>query len=198
MAPGDPHRDDILLLKDQAARCRQILSKIATLGSEPSDPLQAVGLRQLIEEASAPQRPFHARLAIEAHGDGPEPRMPRSPGILFSLENLVDNAVDFATTTVTIEAGWSASEVWITVSDDGPGFQPEILRRLGEPYVTTRRLDERSEGGGGLGLGLFIAKTLLERSGATFAAANGRTGGRGAEIALRWRRADFETPSQTI
>ncbi len=195
MPAGNPHRDDVLLLKEQAARCRQILSKIATLGSEPSDPLSRIGVRQLIEEVSAPQRPFNVNIVVEAGGTGPEPRTQRSPGLIYGLENLVDNAVDFAATTVTIEAQWSPADVTLTISDDGPGFPPEILRRLGEPYVTTRKLDERGNGGG-LGLGLFIAKTLIERSGASFSAANGRRAGRGAEITLWWRRAAFEQPDR--
>jgi two-component system sensor histidine kinase RegB len=193
MPTGDPHRDDVMLLKEQAARCRQILSKIATLGTEPSDPLSSIGVKQLIEEVSAPQRPFNVKLLVEAGGTGPEPRTPRSPGLIYGLENLVDNAVDFAASTVTIEALWSPADVVLTISDDGPGFPPDILRRLGEPYVTTRKLDARGDGGG-LGLGLFIAKTLIERSGASFSAANGRGAGRGAEITLRWRRAAFEQP----
>jgi two-component system, sensor histidine kinase RegB len=117
--------------------------------------------------------------------------MSRSPGLIYGLENIIDNAVDYATTAVTIEAAWTPSDVRMTISDDGPGFAPEVLRRLGEPYVTTRKMDDR-EGGGGLGLGLFIAKTLIERTGATFSAHNGRKAGRGAEITLAWRRAAFE------
>jgi two-component system, sensor histidine kinase RegB len=193
MAQDDPHREDVLLLKEQTARCRQILGKIATLGGEPSDPLSSVGLRQLIEEVSAPQRPFHVALKVEAAGEGPEPRTPRSPGLIYGLENIIDNAVDFAATSVTIEAAWTAGEVRLTISDDGPGFPTDVLRRLGEPYVTTRKLDERGDGGG-LGLGLFIAKTLIERVGATFKAANSLKSGRGAEITLVWRRAAFEQP----
>jgi two-component system sensor histidine kinase RegB len=191
MPESDPHRDDIMLLKEQTARCRQILGKIATLGTEPAGPLKSVGLRQLIEEVSAPQRPFHVKLAVEADGVGPEPRTARSAGLAYGLENLIDNAVDFAATTVTIEADWSPTNVMLRISDDGPGFHPDILRRLGEPYVTTRRTDDRSTGGG-LGLGLFIAKTLIERTGATFQAANSRKAGRGAEITMSWRREAFE------
>jgi two-component system, sensor histidine kinase RegB len=187
----DPHREDVLLLKEQTARCRQILAKIATLGSEPSDPMSTVGVRQLIEEVSAPQRPFEVKLVVQATGDGAEPRMSRSPGLIYGLENIIDNAVDFATTAVTIEATWTAADVRMIISDDGPGFAPDVLRRLGEPYVTTRKLDARGDGGG-MGLGLFIAKTLIERTGATFSARNGRKPGRGAEITLSWRRAVFE------
>lgn len=191
MPPGDPHREDILLLGEQTARCRQILGKISTLGTEPGEPLRTIGIRQLIEEVSAPQRPFHVRLDVAADGTGPEPRMTRSAGVIYGLENIVENAVDFAATTVSIEAAWTAKRVTLRITDDGPGFPPEMLRRLGEPYLTGRKVDGRALAGG-LGLGLFIAKTLIERSGATVAAGNRRDARKGAEIAIYWPRAAFE------
>jgi two-component system, sensor histidine kinase RegB len=111
---------------------------------------------------------------------------------MYGLENLIDNAVDFAATTVTIAASWTELDVRITISDDGPGFATEVLKRLGEPYVTTRKFDSRAESDStGLGLGLFIAKTLLERGGAQFSAANRPLPDRGAEIVLVWRRETF-------
>ncbi len=194
MKPGSPHKEDIVLLKEQTVRCRQILAKITTLGTSPEGPLKAIGLRQLIEEASAPQRPFGVRIAVSAVGEGREPASLRSPGLIYGLENLIDNAVDFATTTVSVGAGWSEHEVWIEIVDDGPGFTPDILKRLGEPYVTTRGMDAREgrSASGGLGLGLFIAKTLLERGGAQFVAGNRQDGQRGASVRLIWRREQFE------
>src|SRR5207237_10848966 len=97
-----------------------------------------------------------------------EPVVERSPAILYGLGNLVENAVDFAAARVEVAVRWSEQDIAVTISDDGPGFKPEILARIGEPYVTSRRRvsgegDEES----GLGLGFFIAKTLLERSGAS-------------------------------
>src|SRR5437763_1823912 len=83
------------------------------------------------------------------------------------LGNLVENAVDFARARVDVAADWSGDDVGVTITDDGPGFAPEIMDRIGEPYVTStrrRRLNLGGEAGGGLGLGFFIAKTLLERS----------------------------------
>jgi two-component system, sensor histidine kinase RegB len=191
--PGAQHKDDIELLRDQAMRCRQILSKITTLGTEPAGPLEAVSLKQLIEEVCAPQRPFDVRIAIHCEGQGPEPICKRSPGLIYGLENLIDNAADFATTTVSVQALWTDRSVTISIADDGPGFAADVLKRLGEPYVTTRKLDARSREGatGGLGLGLFIAKTLLERSGASFRAEN-QAGSRGAVVTMQWRRSAFE------
>ncbi len=192
MAAGSPHKDDIELLREQTIRCRQILAKITTLGTENDGPLKAIGLRQLVEEISAPQRPFGVTIKTEVTGRGQEPHSIRKPGLMYGLENLVDNAVDFASTTVTITAAWTEQDVTIRIIDDGQGFAPEVLKRLGEPYVTTRKFDSGAENdSAGLGLGLFIAKTLLERSGAQFAAKNLDGLSRGAEITLIWPRESF-------
>jgi two-component system sensor histidine kinase RegB len=190
---GHPLKEDITLLTEQTRRCRQILGKLATLGTEGGGPMGSAGLRVLIEEVVAPHRSFGRNIEVLYDTEGPEPVRSRSPGLVYGLGNLIDNAVDFATTTVTVRAFWSAEEVGIAIVDDGPGFAPDVLKRLGDPYVTTRPMAERGgDGGGGLGLGLFIAKTLLERSGARFHARNLSGASRGAEVSLRWPRASFE------
>src|SRR5690606_19282556 len=122
---------------------------------------------------------------------GPEPIGRRSPGVIYGLGNLVENAVDFARTSVTVHWGWNEEQVRLTIIDDGPGFPPEIIDRIGEPYMSTRHGAGR---GGGLGLGLFIAKTLLERSGATLTFRNSGAPGEGAAIDITWPRALFLTP----
>ena len=80
----------------------------------------------------------------------------------------------------------------ITILDDGPGFPPDIIGRLGEPYITHRRPRDPGQPGGGLGLGFFIAKTLLERSGAAMALANRPPPETGATVRLVWPRDAFE------
>jgi two-component system sensor histidine kinase RegB len=107
---------------------------------------------------------------------------------------LLENAVDFARDRVSVDAQWSEDSVGVTISDDGPGFAPEILARIGEPYVTSRRRQQSdtSDEPTGLGLGFFIAKTLLERSGATLTFENRALPERGAVIRLGWSRSDFE------
>jgi two-component system, sensor histidine kinase RegB len=192
MAAGSPHKEDIELLREQTVRCRQILSKITTLGTEHEGPLKAIGLHQLVEEISAPQRPFGVKILTDVTGKGTEPSSIRKPGLMYGLENLIDNAVDFARTTVTVTASWTDDEVTIRILDDGPGFAAEVLKRLGEPYVTTRKFDSGAESdSAGLGLGLFIAKTLLERSGAQFTATNLDGGAKGAQILLVWPKDSF-------
>ncbi len=166
-----------MLLQTQAERCREILKKL-TRGTQQPDPLLArVTVRELIEEAAAPYRGFGASIAIAPapwtarRRGGAEPVGERRPGVIYGLANLVENAVDFAHTRVEITATWSAREVVITIADDGPGVSPLVMDALGEPYITTRpapRTPQSKDGApSGMGLGFFIAKTLLERSGAT-------------------------------
>src|SRR4029077_11149055 len=103
-----------------------------------------------------------------------------SPAVLYGLGNLVENAVDFAKEQVEIAVRWSEQDVAVTISDDGPGFPPEIWRAIGDPYVTSRRRPAGDAEESGLGLGFFIAKTLLERSGASLAFLNRQPPGPGA------------------
>jgi two-component system sensor histidine kinase RegB len=193
LKPGDPHADDIRLIRAQTERCRDILSKIASLSSHPDEHLGPMPLSHVLEEAAAPQRDFGIAIAIEQQGEGPEPIAGRNPGLLYGLGNLVDNAVDFARSEVRIVARWTETQVTITITDDGPGFSAEVIDQLGEPYVTTRRRDRPvTPEHGGLGLGIFIAKTLLERSGAKIQLANRRAPETGARIVITWPRAAFQ------
>lgn len=128
-----------------------------------------------------------------------EPVAERNPGVLYGLGNLVENAIDFAASKVDVDARWSDDEVRIVIADDGAGFPPNVLEQLGEPFVTTRPAQgwrqEAPDEHIGMGLGFFIAKTLLERSGATLDLANRPQGG--AVVTVTWPRAKFEqTPKK--
>ena len=186
--------DDVRLLDQEAQRCRAILGKIASLGSEAAGPLSTMSLSHVLEEVAGPQRNFGVSVDVTATGEGDEPVCARNPGILYGLGNLVENAVDFARSGVRVEAVWTRDTVKVTIRDDGPGFAADVISRIGEPYVTTRGSQRRakSEEGSGLGLGLFIAKTLLERSGASVATANGTAADSGAVVAVVWPRSSFE------
>ena len=186
--------DDLRLLDQEVRRCRTILGKLASLGDEKAGPFQDMSLSHLIEEVVGPQRNFGVAVEVTPDGDGPEPVCRRNPGMLYGLGNLVENAIDFAREKVRIEARWNRDIVSLWIRDDGTGFASDILSRVGEPYVTTRGSDRRSksEVGSGLGLGLFIAKTLLERSGATVVASNAPPPGTGAVVKISWPRNIFE------
>ncbi|MGB9397870.1 MAG: ActS/PrrB/RegB family redox-sensitive histidine kinase, partial [Pseudolabrys sp.] len=196
IAADAPHGDDVRLLREQAKRCRDILAKLTELsaGGEPFDRMR---LTALIEEVVAPHRNFGVTIDVITPSDrAAEPVGARNPAILYGLGNLLENAIDFAHDRVLVDAKWDEASVAVTISDDGPGFAPEILTRIGEPYVTSRQhhLNDTGEEPTGLGLGFFIAKTLLERSGATLSFANRAIPERGAVVRLHWSRSDFERP----
>ena len=192
LGADSPHADDVKLLREQAQRCREILGKLSALPAGGA-PFQRAKLSVLIDEVVAPHRNFGIAIDIVLPPQREdEPVTERSPAILYGLGNLVENAVDFATAGVEIAVRWSEQDVAITISDDGPGFPSEILARIGEPYVTSRRRTGAESEESGLGLGFFIAKTLLERTGATLAFLNRPPPDKGAVVRVRWARVDFE------
>jgi two-component system sensor histidine kinase RegB len=205
--PDASFAEDLALLQSQAERCREILRKLTRSGTQQPDPLLAeVTVRELIEEAAAPYRGYRTKIVISAARAAgtaatDEPVGQRRPGVLYGIGNLVENAVDFARETVEIKAVWSEREVIITIVDDGPGVSNLVLDTLGEPYVTTRPGRPAERGGDrgkdgkphGMGLGFFIAKTLLERSGATVSLDNRPAPATGAVAEIVWPRPMFES-----
>ena len=202
-AQGSQFAEDLALLQSQALRCREILRKLTRGPTEP-DPLHArMSITQLIEEAASPYRGFGTELVMTASADPGtdgaalhEPVGERRPGVLYGLGNLVENAVDFARERVEIAAKWSARQVAIEITDDGPGVSADVMDALGEPYITTRPARPRGQikdgEPSGLGLGFFIAKTLLERSGAAVTLENRLWPQRGAIVRITWPREVFE------
>ncbi|WP_342162160.1 ActS/PrrB/RegB family redox-sensitive histidine kinase [Methylobacterium sp. SD21] len=189
--------EDLALLREQVDRCRGILGKLTSLDGEgEGDFLTTVTFSHLVEELVAPQRALGVVIDASCHGEGPEPSCRRNPGVMFGLGNILDNAVDFASTRVAITGQWNHDRVWIEIRDDGPGFSAEVLLRAGEPYVTTRSVEQSQDGGSatvGLGLGLFIAKTLIERSGAQIGLSNtAGANAHGAIVRVSWARHIFE------
>jgi two-component system, sensor histidine kinase RegB len=196
---NSPYADDVRLLREQARRCREILAKITELPT--AEPFDHVPLSALIEEVVAPHRNFGVSVTVTLPPEPTaEPTGARNPAVRYGLGNLIENAVDFAHTRVQILAQWTGGEVSITISDDGPGFAPEVLDRIGAPYVTHRRPgplspDDDGRAVFGLGLGFFIAKTLLERSGARLTLTNQAPPLHGATVTVTWNRVDFEKPA---
>jgi two-component system sensor histidine kinase RegB len=196
---ASPHTDDVRLLREQAQRCRDILAKLTELSSG-GEPFDRMKLSALIEEVVAPHRNFGVDIDIVwPHDAAQEPVGARNPAILYGLGNILENAVDFANERVEVAASWSADAVTVAISDDGPGFAHEIMDRIGEPYVSIRGRQHRDKkdedaAGHGLGLGFFIAKTLLERSGATLTFHNRTFPVRGAVVEIGWSREEFERP----
>ena len=201
------HSEDIDLLISQAARCREILTRLADPEQISDDVYQQVGLEAMLEDMIAPLRGPDIQIGVsagpsDAKSASPSPVFRRNPAITYGLGNLMENAVDFAVTRVDVLARWSPTQVNLTVSDDGPGFDQTIFDRLGDPFVTTRpgygNAALLEEGGHeGMGLGLFIAKTLLERSGASVSLANRKFPLKGASITIAWPRAAVDVGKST-
>lgn len=185
--------EDVQLLRSQSERCRDILKRLASMSAEEEEHMRRLPLSSLIEEVVAPHREFGIRLSlIEKSDRTSEPVGTRNAGILYGLGNLIENAIDFAREQVTITVEHTAQTVTIIIEDDGHGYSPDVLVRIGEPYVTSRSRDDRA---GGLGLGLFIAKTLLERSGARLQFQNGSADRPGARVTVTWPRSLMDANS---
>lgn len=169
-------RDDASLIRDQADRCRDILRSMGRAGKDDLH-LHQAPLSAVLREAAEPHisRGKIINFDIDPE-EGPVALIRRQPEIIHGLRNLIQNAVDFATTEVWIEAECSAATITARIVDNGPGYPPQLIGRIGDPFVKGRRSavdpSQRPEYEG-MGLGLFIAKTLLERSGAALTFANG-------------------------
>ncbi len=181
--------EDVALIQREADRCGEIMADLSQGGRDDSQ-IRNAPVSAIVEEAARPHLNRGKRVIIRVDGamaDEPhddEPMATRSPELIHGLRNLIQNAVDFADGMVWVDIDFDTEELRIAIGDDGPGFSPDIMPRLGEPYVSTRRRGERRKSGNGssgdadgeyegMGLGLFIARTLLERTGAQISFANG-------------------------
>jgi two-component system sensor histidine kinase RegB len=190
-----PLKEDADLLVSQAQRCREILRRL-TEEPEAEDEVHArLTLLGFVNEVIEPHLASGVR--VEAVVTGPPgakaPEIRRLPEILHAMTTLVENATDFARSEILVRARFDAETIAVEIRDDGAGFAPDILARLGQPYVTSRPAAEGSRSGhAGMGLGFFIAKTLLERTGATVKFENAHRGG--AVVSARWPRNTIEAP----
>jgi two-component system, sensor histidine kinase RegB len=186
--PGSPLAEDVELLISQSDRCRDILAGIAqTPEARSAEPFDRLPLSQIVEAAAEPHmgQAIDVEIVIEDDVDGEEPVVLRSPELLSGLGTLVQNAVQFARGHVFVGLRWDERHVLITVEDDGPGFPPAVLAAIGEPFISTRAGDSEH-----MGLGIFIAQTLLAGVGAELSFSNRRGGG--AEVVIRWPRTILE------
>ena len=195
-APTPTVKEDAELLIAQAQRCRDILRRLAATPDKAADEVhERLSLRQLVQEVIEPHANASKEVRVEAIVTGAKdvktPDIRRLPEITHAFTTFVENAVDFARSEILVSARFDTETIAIEVRDDGPGFAPEILAKLGEPYVTSRPGAEGSRTGHiGMGLGFFISKTLLERTGATVTFGNARP--RGAVVSARWKRSELE------
>jgi two-component system, sensor histidine kinase RegB len=189
-----PLHDDAELLIAQAQRCRDILRRLAEMPNASDEVHERMSLLQFVREVVEPyagQEQVRVEAVVTGAAGVEAPDVWRWPEVLHAMTSLVENAFDFARNEILVTARFDAASVAVEVRDDGPGFSPQVLAKLGEPYVTSRPGAEGSRTGHiGMGLGFFIAKTLLERTGAVVEFKNGRRGG--AIVAARWSRSRIE------
>lgn len=169
---------DAELIRDQANRCRDILRSMGRAGKNDLH-MRHAPLSAVTKEAAEPHtergKTLHFGIGPIEGAGSKQPTIRRAPEIIHGLRNLVQNAVDFAHANVWIQAEWSKADIRVTIIDDGPGYPPHLIGRLGDPFLRRRRPETEAghrPGYEGMGLGLFIAKTLLERSGADVTFAN--------------------------
>ena len=198
---------DAQLIHQQADRCRDILRSMGRAGKDDLHMRQAP-LTAIIRDAADPHRGRGKEIYIEEHPqfeDQPHtPSILRLPELIHGIRNLIQNAVDFAETTVWIEVSWTDQRISVMIIDDGEGFPPQLMGRIGDPFMRQRRSEksiEKRPEYEGMGLGLFIAKTLLERTGAELSFANGSNPfltmadvnhGHGAIVEVTWPRSKID------
>jgi len=185
--PETPLGEDAALLLSQAQRCREILTQLSQRGDEGDAIHDALSMEDLLEEAAEPYIAFGKDISLDVSGEGDEPVLKRQAELLYGLKNFIENAVDFAANSVWLTGRWDESIITLIIDDDGPGFDSAVLGRLGEPYVSRRQRPKQvDELAGGLGLGVFIATTLIERTGGKVKFGKSPQGG--ARIELMWSR----------
>jgi two-component system, sensor histidine kinase RegB len=190
---GSEFSDDLHILEESVERCRAILGKLSSPEKLSNQQLDISSPVELAEMAAAPHRLLGVAIVVAGSGPDRPPACAPNPGVISGLGNLIENAVSFAESAVTIRCSWTKSAVTIEIADDGAGFPPNVLARAGEPFLSQRDAARRNEeAGGGLGLGLFIAQTLLERSRATLSLANAKPPATGAVATVEWSRAAYE------
>ena len=201
--------EDAALIRDQADRCRDILHSMGRAGKDDLH-LRSAPFGAVIAEAADPHADRGVALHFDYHptdgADVPDPSQQphiwRKPEVIHGVRNLIQNAVDFAEDRVWIEGRWGDGTLRLSITDDGAGFPADLLGRLGDPFLRRRSAEARDARPGyeGMGLGLFIAKTLLERSGAEVRFLNARSpfltdeensGQAGARVEVTWPEAEI-------
>lgn len=213
---GSPDlREDAVLIREQADRCRDILRDMGRAGKDDLH-LRQAPLSAVVQEAAEPHmrrgKTIHFEEGPIADGGYAQPSILRKPEVIHGLRNLIQNAVDFARANIWVECVWTEDLISVRILDDGRGYPSHLIGRIGDPFVRRRKSDaDRSARPEyeGMGLGLFIAKTLLERTGAELTFSNGSDpyqnitsdkNRRGAIVEVVWPRAmiDAQTDDNAI
>jgi len=183
---NSPFAEDVELLLSQSDRCREIITGLAkTPEAVAKNPFARLPFLALVKTALSPYNSESVAVVVQIDelAKGEEPYLPYGPELVHGLGNLIQNAIQFAENSVALCLYWDLGEVRLIVQDDGAGFAPSVLSAIGEPYISTRTGD-----GENLGLGIFIAQTLLQKTGANLTFTNEK----GAKVVISWPRAILE------
>ncbi len=207
LADRPDQQEDARLIRSQADRCRDILRSMGRVGKDDRH-LRQAPLGTVLREAAEPHmnrgRAVAFDVAAAPGGEDRQPSIHRHPEVIHGLRNLVQNAVDFSRSSVWIDGFWTDGTITVRITDDGEGYPAHLIGRIGDPFMRSRRGSQDQQHRPeyeGMGLGLFIAKTLLERSGAELSFANGsnpflardeRPDRSGAIVEVVWPRSRLE------
>ncbi len=183
------HSKDIDLLISQTKRCGEILKKISKKQIKDDEFFSKTRLEDLLSELISSFRETSSKhINLEAEDDKNKISFQRSPEIIYGLRNFIGNAVKFSKTKVEIILSSNKKDIEILIKDDGPGFPEDIIEILGEPYIKSKSSEINDNAG--TGLGTFLGKTLLERSGAKLSFLNGKNN-KGALVKIFWKCKDL-------
>ena len=157
-------KKDLMILSEEVDKCKKILGSLGEKPSSDDDLITKIELQALLEELCELIKVKEIKFSINFNDNDPgmkEILLRRRSELLLGLSNIIENAADFASTTVELNVSKSGKFINLEINDDGKGFSNSILSRIGDPYVSSR--SKSSNSGDGLGLGFFISKTLLER-----------------------------------
>ena len=177
---------DIDLLISQTKRCGEILKQISKKQIKDDEFFKKTKLEDLLEEIiESFKETSSKKIYLDSSNDKNKILISRSPEIIYGLRNFIGNAVKFSKAQVKIELISDKNIIEIIVQDDGPGFPDDIIEILGEPYIKSRssQVDQNA----GTGLGTFLGKTLLERSGAKLYFSNIKNKGASVKILIECR-----------
>ena len=183
-------KKDILLLSSQVERCNQILKRLTLNPVEEDDFIDNdITMRNLIKEiVFSFQEISKKKFLLNFDKDTNNKKISKSIEIVYGLRNFIGNANKFSRDTIYINLKSNIENTIITIEDNGYGYPRDVLSKIGEPYLKSTDANYKSKIG--LGLGLFIGKTLLEKNFASIDCRNSKTRG-GAEVTIKWKNKDL-------
>ena len=181
---------DVELLYSQVERCNEILKRLSLNPNEEDDFIdEDLSLREYLKQiVSSFKETSDKSFLLNFDQDQNFKKITKSIEIVYGLRNFIGNANKFSKTSIFISLKSDNKFSEIIIEDDGAGFSNDILSKIGEPYLRSQSQTNRKKSG--LGLGIFIGKTLLEKNFASILFRNSLTRG-GAEVIIKWENKDL-------